>query len=30
MADNSKAIWKSILNAVVAFLGALVGAIFGS
>lgn len=30
MGNASKAVWKNILNSVVAFLGALIGAIFGA
>ena len=30
MGDASKNIWKNILTAVVGFLGALIGAIFGA
>ena len=29
MDDKAKSVWKSILTAVVGFLGALIGAIFG-
>ena len=29
MDDKSKGIWKQVLTAVVGFLGALIGAIFG-
>lgn len=30
MGDPAKDIWKNILTAVVGFLGALIGAIFGA
>lgn len=30
MSDTSKSVWKNVLTAIVGFLGALVGAIFGA
>lgn len=30
MSDTSKNVWKNVLTAIVGFLGALVGAIFGA
>ena len=30
MSDNGKNVWKNVLTAIVGFLGALVGAIFGA
>lgn len=30
MVDGKKAVWKEVLTAVVGFLGALIGAIFGA
>lgn len=30
MSDTSKNVWKNVFTAIVGFLGALVGAIFGA
>lgn len=30
MSDMNKTVWKEVLTAVVGFLGALIGAIFGA
>ena len=30
MSETSKNIWKNVLTAIVGFLGALIGAIFGA
>lgn len=30
MSDNAKTVWKSICMALVSFLGAIIGAIFGN
>ena len=30
MSDTGKSVWKNVLTAIVGFLGALVGAIFGA
>ena len=30
MSDTKKTVWKEVLTAVVGFLGALIGAIFGA